>query len=124
MGIAANGLHMGQDGDDEALVGRYYRSLDQGAYTALEAILAPEFTQYRPDRIIRGRAAFIRFMREERPRHDTIHRTESIFRAVEPERAIAVEGRLMSEADECLFGFVDVVEIHDEALHSIRTYTR
>lgn len=115
---------MVQHPDNEDLVECYYRSLDRGAYADLEAILAADFTHHRPDRTIRGREAFVQFMRDDRPRHDTVHRIESTFLAEEGSGHVAAEGRLLSEAGERLFAFVDVFDVDAGTLRSIRTYTR
>ncbi|WP_323172076.1 nuclear transport factor 2 family protein [Natrialba sp. PRR66] len=121
--------------DATGLVRRYYDALDAHDYDELEAVLAPEFTQRRPDRRFESRAAFIAFMREERPNPDTTHELELVFagqkaRDGEPNTgddsvAVAVRGRVCDESGE-LFEFADFFTVDREAERLVRleTYSR
>ncbi|WP_263020929.1 nuclear transport factor 2 family protein [Natronobiforma cellulositropha] len=114
----------GPDGTDPAaLVADYYRALDGHDYESLASILAPEFTQRRPDRTFEGRDAFVRFMREERPLTDTSHEVREVFADAGGERALA-RGRLLDGDGERLFGFADVFTLEGDALAALETYTR
>lgn len=110
----------------------YYRAIDEGAYDDLRELLAEGFVQHRPDRRLDGAAAFVRFMREERPETDTTHVVEHIYSADDGEaRAddarngarVAVEGRLERASGETWFRFVDVFVVRDGLLRELRTYT-
>ena len=101
----------------------YYRALDSHAYDDLAALLASDFTHYRPDRTLEGRERFVRFMREERPMTDTTHELCSLYRAVEGD-GVAARGRLLDADGEALFGFLDVHGFADGTIVSIHTYTR
>ncbi|WP_348607170.1 nuclear transport factor 2 family protein [Halobaculum rarum] len=118
----------------EATARAYYSAIDAADYDALADLLAPKFVHERPDRTLSGREAFVRFMREERPRTDTEHRIGAVYAesgagddipgeglddagggdpdgdaagdAVVDE--VAVRGRLLGDDGEELFGFVDV----------------
>lgn len=102
-----------------SLARRYYVAIDAGAYDDLRALLSSSFVHRRPDRTLEGRAAFVRFMREERPRTDTAH---AIDRVTENGDGVAVVGRLRADGED-LFGFVDVFETRDGELASLRTFT-
>ena len=91
-------------------VREYYRCLDEDDYERLESILSPDFTQYRPDRTIRGRDAFVQFMREGRPIRDTEHAIEECFGG---RGGPAVRGRLLDPDGDLLFEFVDVFGFED-----------
>ncbi|MFC7070434.1 nuclear transport factor 2 family protein [Halobaculum lipolyticum] len=123
----------------EATVRAYYRAIDDGEYDDLAALLAPGFVHDRPDRTLSGRASFVRFMREERPRTDTEHAVDAVYRrsrddadgagedasdgdasdadASDADAAeVAVRGRLLDAADgTALFGFVDVFRVGESA---------
>ena len=108
------------------VVRTYYRAIDAEDYDALEAVLHPEFQQIRPDRRFDGADAFVRFMREDRPRTDTVHEIHHVFRDVEPAdgRRVAVEGTLRSESADPLFAFVDVMDLTpDDRIRALQTYT-
>lgn len=60
----------------------YYDAIDAGDYDALASLLCPDFVQRRPDRTLRGREAFVSFMRDDRPRTDTIHVVDGVYRPV------------------------------------------
>ena len=68
--------------DAEATVRTYYACLDDARYDDLRDVLAPGFTQRRPDRTFDGRDAFLSFMTENRPHSDTVHELDGVF--VEP----------------------------------------
>ncbi|WP_227132458.1 nuclear transport factor 2 family protein [Halorubellus salinus] len=68
--------------DAEATVRSYYACLDDARYDDLRDVLAPGFTQRRPDRTFDGRDAFCSFMTENRPHSDTTHDLDGVF--VEP----------------------------------------
>ncbi len=108
-------------GGDESIVRDYYRAIDEGAYGNLEELLAPGFAQRRPDRTIEGRAAFVRFMREDRPMTETSHRVAEVI--VAEGRAVA-RGELLDGDGEAVFGFADVFSIREGRLAALETYTR
>ncbi|ELY47601.1 nuclear transport factor 2 family protein [Natronorubrum sulfidifaciens] len=108
------------DGDGAALVRRYYAALDDHEYDVLEELLAPEFTQGRPDRVFESRAEFVRFMREQRPNPDTSHRLEAV---VAGENSVAVRGRVL-DGDTALFGFADFFDLEDGEIVGLETYSR
>jgi len=112
------------DTDAVALVREYYRAIDDGDYDALEAVLAPEFVQHRPDRELSGRERFVTFMRDERPETDTTHVVDATFTR---EGGVAAEGRLLRADGSEWFGFVDVFGVGNDSgggrLTSLRTYT-
>ncbi|MCL7418683.1 MAG: nuclear transport factor 2 family protein [Halalkalicoccus sp.] len=109
----------------ETAAREYYRTIDAHAYDDLAALLDPGFTHYRPDRTIEGRAAFVEFMREDRPMTDTSHGIRTVYEA---DGGVAVRGRLLDHDGEELFGFVDVFEFSDAgakgAITAVYTYTR
>ena len=97
----------------EATARAYYRAIDAADYDALAALLAPEFVHDRSDRTVDGRTAFVRFMREERPRTDTEHAVDAVYVGSDgTDRAgeVAVRGRLLGDDGAELFGFVDAFE--------------
>ncbi|QLG61272.1 nuclear transport factor 2 family protein [Halorarum salinum] len=69
--------------DRENAVRRYYRAIDDADYDSLAALLGPEFVHRRPDRTLSGRDEFVRFMREGRPRTDTVHAVDAVYRTVD-----------------------------------------
>ncbi|WP_255195088.1 nuclear transport factor 2 family protein [Halorarius litoreus] len=106
---------------DRAAVARsYYESIDAGAYDRLRSLLADEFVHDRPDRTIEGADAFVRFMRESRPRTDTRHVVEAVYPA---DDRVAVEGRLEGADGDPLFRFVDTFAFVDGRIERLRTYT-
>jgi ketosteroid isomerase-like protein len=116
--------------DSVALARAYYDALDGHDYEALAALLAPEFVQRRPDRTFDSRDAFVRFMREERPRTDTTHvvHGEYVARDGTGERGemaeVVVRGDLRGSDGETLVSFVDVFGAADGRLVELETYTR
>ena len=128
--------------DAEEAARRYYETIDGDDYESLAALLHPDFTHYRPDRTLAGRETFVRFMREERPRTDTVHAVDAVYRDVDDtdgERddgadrgtthaetdsdEVAVRGRLRAEDGRDLFGFVDVFVFEGDAVAELITYT-
>ncbi|OIB58444.1 nuclear transport factor 2 family protein [Natrialba sp. SSL1] len=131
--------------DATGLVRRYYDALDAHDYDALETVLAPAFTQRRPDRTFDDRAAFIEFMREERPNPETTHELELVLadddaREHEGESeseaesnsstdeltvTVAARGRVCDESGE-LFEFADFFTVDREQARLVRleTYSR
>lgn len=110
--------------DPETLVSSYYRAIDDGEYDRLAALLTAGFSQVREDMTIEGRAAFVQFMREERPETDTCHDIEAIY--LDPSKtdvAAAVRGRLFRPDGSVGFGFVDVFDCADGRLDALVTYT-
>jgi ketosteroid isomerase-like protein len=105
--------------DPEALVRAYYESLDSGTYDRLESLLTPEFVHERPEMTLSGRAEFLQFMRDKRPRTDTTHPIETVYRAGAD---IAVEGRLVG-GEKTITGFVDLFTLSDGQITRIKTYT-
>lgn len=65
--------------DPEGTVREYYAALDDHRYDDLRGILAPGFTQHRPDRTFEDRAAFVAFVREDRPHSDTTHDIDGVY---------------------------------------------
>lgn len=102
------------------LARRYYRSVDRGDYEGLAGLLDPAFTHYRPDRTIEGRAAFVAFMRDERPDTDTSHEIDAVYTG---EEGVAVRGRLRRSDGSEWFRFVDAFRVDGGALVECRTYT-
>ena len=113
----------------------YYRALDGGDYDLLAALLAEEFVHERPDMTLEGRDRFVRFMREERPRTDTSHPVDGVYRLAGGERGsqageghaaadteVAVRGRLVGADGTELTGFVDVFSFEDGLVRRLRTY--
>lgn len=115
----------------ESLVRAYYRALDDREYGTLESLLEPAFTQRRPDRTFEDRAAFVRFMREERPMTDTSHEVLTVIvggddgdESPDGESRVAVQGRLLDGAGEELFRFADVFTLVDGRIRRLETYTQ
>lgn len=63
----------------EATVRAYYDRLDDARYDDLRNVLAPGFTQRRPDRTFPDREAFLAFLVEDRPHTDTVHELDGVF---------------------------------------------
>lgn len=63
----------------EATVRAYYDRLDDARYDDLRDVLAPGFTQRRPDRTFPDREAFLAFVVEDRPHTDTVHELDGVF---------------------------------------------
>ncbi|WP_332897276.1 nuclear transport factor 2 family protein [Haladaptatus sp. CMSO5] len=97
----------------------FYAAVDEGAYDQLEELLTPEFVHDRPDQTLRGREAFISFMRDERPLTETRHDIEAVYVG---ESELAVRGTLRDADDERLLKFVDVHE-GEARISAITTYT-
>lgn len=107
--------------DAAELARSYYDAIDGDDYEALAELLAPEFVQVRGDRTFESREAFVRFMRDDRPDRTTTHEVDRVF---ERPGAVAVEGRLLRADGSRWFAFVDVFEVEDGLLSTLRTYTR
>ncbi|SEA37843.1 hypothetical protein SAMN04488065_2881 [Haloplanus vescus] len=105
--------------DDCDAVRAYYEAIDEGDDERLRGLLDPDFVQERPDRTFEGRAAFVRFMREDRPRTDTEHVLSEVCAG---DGAVFARGRLRSAEGDDLFGFVDVFRV-GERIESLTTYT-
>jgi Nuclear transport factor 2 (NTF2) domain. len=114
----------------------YYEAVDAGDYDRLAALLAPDFAQRRPDRTLVGRDSFVSFMRDRRPRTDSTHHVDAVYRlsvGAAGERLeatgdvvaeVAVRGRVRTDDGELGFGFVDVFAVDEDGrLASLRTYT-
>jgi ketosteroid isomerase-like protein len=104
----------------------YYEAIDAGDYDRLRRLLDPGFSQERPDRTLDGREAFVRFMREERPRTDTEHTIDEMCvgdSATADGVTVFAEGRLRTTDGDELFGFVDVHRLADGRIRSLTTYT-
>ncbi|MFB6113427.1 MAG: nuclear transport factor 2 family protein [Halodesulfurarchaeum sp.] len=118
--------------DAVSVIREYYRTIDEGDYETLSSILTESFTQERSDRRFDGRDSFVAFMKDERPRTDTEHDIDRIFETstredesgASQDDEIAVEGAVYYPDGERWFGFVDVFEIKDDRLASLRTYTK
>ena len=108
--------------DDAELAREYYRAIDEGDYAALSDLIADGFVHERPDRTIKGREAFVAFMRSGRPETDTEHVIEAVYGATAGDR-VAAEGRLVAPDGTEWFGFVDTFVIDDDGITRLRTYT-
>lgn len=106
-------------------VRQYYRCLDADRYGELRELLAPDFTQVRSDRRFEDRAAFIQFMRADRPVTGTTHELEALFRPVGrgDSPRVAAQGTLCHPDGQRMFGFVDVHRFDGEQIDQLRTYT-
>ena len=116
------------DPDAASLVRRYYDALDEHDYETLEDLLAPDFVQRRPDRTFEDRAAFVRFMRDDRPNPDTSHELEDVVADVGGDR-IAVRGRVLdADGERTLFEFADFFDLKsvdgDARIARLETYSR
>lgn len=105
----------------EELVRAYYAALDEHEYDRFGSLLAPEFRQERPDMTHDGRAAFVEFMREQRPQTSTSHPIATVYRA--GEGSLAAKGRLVGPDGEVITGFVDVFTVVDGRIAAVETYT-
>ena len=114
----------------------YYEAVDAGEYDRLAELIASDFAQRRPDRTLVGRESFVSFMRHRRPRTDTTHYVDAVYRVAQSSRGtnldtsgeaaaeVAVRGRVSTDDEELRFGFVDVFAVDAEGrLASLRTYT-
>jgi ketosteroid isomerase-like protein len=112
----------GDSGTDP--VRAYYAAIDDGAYDRLRSVLTADFVHDRSDRTLDGRERFVRFMREDRPRTDTVHTLDSVCaRAADAGTETFVRGRLLTEDGEELFGFVDVHRVAEGQIERLVTYT-
>ena len=125
----------------------YYAAVDDGDYDRLRSLLAPEFVQDRGDRTLDGRAAFVRFMREERPETAATHELRATYvarrrdlcpdadRDADPSphpdsdpdapAEVAVRGLLRRPDGRPWFRFLDVFALDAEGrLASLVTFTR
>lgn len=106
--------------DRDSRVRAYYRRLDAGDYEGLESLLHPEFVQRRPDRTFEDRAAFLAFMRSERPLTETSHEVTTVCAS---EGGRAASGHLRDADGNELFAFIDVFEFgSDGRLTRLTTY--
>ena len=108
--------------DPESLALAYYEAIDSGDYERLADRLAPDFRHVRGDRTIEGRDAFVRFMRQGRPRTDTTHEVDAVFVADSGDE-VTVRGRLLRADGSVWFGFVDAFEVEGNRLARLTTYT-
>lgn len=99
----------------------YYEALDEHDYEGLEALLADEFVQERPDLTLEGCDRFVQFMREERPNSETEHVVDRMF--TDGDGDVAVEGRLLDADGDRITTFVDVFSFEDSVIRDLRTYT-
>jgi ketosteroid isomerase-like protein len=106
--------------DAEELVRAYYEAIDEDEYDGLRELLAADFTQERSDRTFESAAAFVRFMRDERPERDTTHEIHHV--TGNGDRVVA-EGTLRRANGEVWFRFADAFAVADGRLASLRTYT-
>ena len=110
--------------DPVALVRQYYDALDRHEYETLEDLLAPDFAQRRTDRAFEDRAAFVRFMRDDRPNPDTSHDLEAVIADADGDR-VAVRGRVLdADGDRELFEFADFFELEAGRIARLETYSR
>lgn len=106
--------------DDEELARAYYEAIDEDEYERLRELLADDFTQERSDRTFESAAAFVRFMRDDRPERDTVHEIHHV--TADGDRVVA-EGTLRRANGEEWFRFADAFAVEDGRLASLRTYT-
>jgi hypothetical protein len=139
--------------DAAATVRAYYAALDEERYDDLEALLAPGFTQDRPDRTFDDRDAFLTFMRNDRPHADTTHQLHGVFErpgdattthdrhvddgtaihhvdptdtpkaSTDERETILVRGTLLAPDDTTIVRFVDVFTILADRITALTTYT-
>ena len=106
--------------DRDSRVRAYYRRLDSGEYAELESLLHPDFAQRRPDRTFDDRAAFLEFMRSERPRTDTSHEITTVCAS---RGGRAASGHLLDADGNELFAFIDVFKFGaDGRITHLTTY--
>ena len=120
-GATGSAAATGSTDDPVRPVLAYYEAIDAGEYDRLAALLAPDFSQRRPDRTFVGRDRFVAFMRDERPMTDTDHVVDAVY-SVGP--GVAVRGRLLDPDGEELFAFVDVFDVDSGRLTGLETYVR
>jgi len=106
--------------DQSRLVADYYQCLDDDEYETLQSLLHPEFVQQRPDRRFESRAAFVEFMRTERPQTDTTHRVDTLLESTD---SLAVYGRLFDAEGSELFEFIDVFRFDDGRILTVDTFS-
>jgi len=106
--------------DRRDTVERYYRHIDADEYEPLRELLAPEFVHDRSDMRLDGRAAFVAFMRDERPDTETSHELTTLYEA---ETAVAAEGTLRRASGDKMFSFVDTFRFDGEVVRAVTTYT-
>lgn len=104
----------------EALVRAYYECLDSHDYERLAELLTEEFVHDRPEMTLSGRAEFVAFMRDDRPRTDTTHPIDTVYRAANG-TGLAAKGRLVGD-EEMITGFVDLFVLADGRIDRIETY--
>jgi ketosteroid isomerase-like protein len=138
--------------DAEETVRAYYAHLDDERYDDLRDLLAPGFTQHRPDRTFDGRDEFLSFMTRKRPHTDTTHVLDGVFHrdpagdgptvvtatstdrgsttavatptpADETETVLA-RGTVERESGDVVVRFVDCFAVLADRIVSLETYTR
>lgn len=139
--------------DAEATVRTYYACLDDARYDDLRDVLAPGFTQRRPDRTFDGRDAFLSFMTENRPHSDTTHELDGVFvdaATDDPQRArpadrrpdgdahsaadstptagdeaetVLARGTVVRESGDVIVRFVDCFDVLADRIVALETYT-
>ncbi|MFB6146358.1 MAG: nuclear transport factor 2 family protein [Halobacteriaceae archaeon] len=113
--------------DPADTVRTYYAAIDGGDYDRLDDLLVPDFVQHRPDRTFVGREAFVNFMRDERPRTETEHAVDALYRRTSGEGGegvgVVARGRVLADDGAELFAFADAFEVVDGRLRSLHTYT-
>ncbi|MFO7925749.1 MAG: nuclear transport factor 2 family protein [Halobacteriota archaeon] len=108
--------------DGVTLVTEYYRTIDEDEYGSLTELLSAGFVHQRPDRTIEGRDEFVTFMQRGRPERETTHDVGSVY--VESGGGkIAAEGRLLDDAEQEWFRFVDTFELAGSRIETVQTYT-
>lgn len=140
--------------DAEATVRTYYACLDDARYDDLRAVLAPGFTQRRPDRTFDGREIFLSFMVESRPHSDTTHELDGVFleppetdrtasdartdgdatgskgsgewtpTAADEAETVVARGTVVRENGDVLVRFVDCFDVLADRIVALDTYTR
>ena len=106
--------------DRDSRVRAYYQRLDDGEYAELESLLHPTFVQRRPDRTFDNRAAFLEFMRSERPITDTSHDITTVCAS---RGGRAASGTLRDSDGNELFAFIDVFKFgSDGRITHLTTY--
>ena len=107
--------------DASEQVRAFYAALDEHEYERLETLLSAGFTHERPDQTLDSRERFVTFMRDERPLTETTHALRTV---VTDGTTGVAEGRLLDADGTELFNFVDVHEIDDGRIETVRTYTK
>ena len=108
--------------DGVALIREYYRQVDTAEGESFSDILSKDVVHHRPDMRIDGREEFIAFMASGRPKRETEHVIESLYREHDGAK-VAAEGQLYDSDGTEWFRFVDTFSIGEDGIEEIRTHT-